>query len=45
MVDDDALRPGITFRGNQAYIANLSFGAAGGKLSILGTPSSGLAVP
>jgi sugar lactone lactonase YvrE len=35
----------IAFRGNQAYIANLSFGAPGGKLSLLGTPAAGLALP
>lgn len=30
----------LAFRGDQAYVANLSFGAAGGKLSIVGAPAS-----
>jgi sugar lactone lactonase YvrE len=35
----------IAFRGNQAYVANLSFGSPGGKLSLLGTPSAGAVYP
>jgi sugar lactone lactonase YvrE len=35
----------ISFRGNQAYIANLAIGSANGKLSVLTTPQPGLPVP
>ena len=35
----------IAFRGDQAYVANLSFGTPGGKLSILGAPNEGLDQP
>jgi len=30
----------LAFRGDQAYVANLSFGAAGGKLSVVGIPAN-----
>jgi hypothetical protein len=30
----------LAFRGDRAYVANLSFGAAGGKVSVVGIPAS-----